>query len=215
MRLIPALLGSLLCLGISSTARAHPVAYEGSFGMMGYLSQDMYDLEFNYSVRHWFAPSLQLFRFTEGTSRPDMLLAKANFLAKRWNGPESQGNLYLHGGGGVSRLRPGEGNRGVYHVGATADWETRRVYFLGSGDVIRDGRGTQVTFWKLRAGFAPYVAEFDRLHTWVVLEANRKSVLGEGRVEIVPTLRFFYENVLWEVGTSLSGDVHLNYIIHI
>ena len=212
MRLIPALLGSLLIASLSSPARAHPVAYRGSLGLMGYLSKDMTDLEVNYSVRHWFAPSLQLLRYNEGTGRPDMLLAKANFLAKRWNGPASQGNLYLHGGGGVSRLTGA--NRGVYHLGVTADWETRRVYVLGHTDVIRDGHGTQASYWKLRAGFAPYLAEFDRLHTWLVLEVNRKSV-GSGNVEVVPTLRFFYENVLWEVGTSLSGNVHLNYIIHI
>jgi hypothetical protein len=214
MRLIPILIGWGLFLIQPLAARAHPVAFEGSTGIMGYHSRHMTDLELNYSVRSWIAPSLQLFRFTEGTNRPDVLLGKVNFLAKRWNGYDYQANIYLHAGGGVSRLF-GE-RRGVYHLGATADIENRRLYLSGEADTLRDGDGTQTFFWKVRGGFAPYVADFSGLHTWLVLEARRMTLRNEHRrVEVIPTLRFFYQNVLWEVGSSLSGDVYFNYIIHI
>jgi hypothetical protein len=193
-------------------AYAHPVAYQGSVGIMGYHSKDSTDLELNYSVRYWLAPSVQVLRLTEGTNRPDVVLGKLNFLLGRWNRPDSQGNLYAHAGYGVSRLS-GE-QRGAYHLGLTADWEDRRYYVLGQWETLRTSRGTEAVMWKTRAGFAPYVAPFDRLHTWLILEANRKS-RGDGRVNIVPFLRFFYENVLWEVGSTLSGDVHFNYIIHL
>jgi hypothetical protein len=214
MRLFPALSGWGLLLILPLAARAHPVAFEGSLGIMGYHSRTMTDMEVNYSVRSWFAPSLQLYRFTEGTNRPDVLLGKLNLLAKRWNGPDYQANVYLHAGGGVSRLY-GE-RRGVYHLGATADIENRRLYLLAEADTLRDSRGAQANFWKVRGGFAPYLAEFDGLHTWLVLEARRQVMRNEKRsVEIIPTLRFFYQNVLWEVGSSLGGDVYFNYIIHI
>ncbi len=208
MKTLLALAGLL----VSSLAQAHPVAFEGSFGIMGYHSAAMTDLELNYSVKHWLAPSLQYLRFTEGTSRPDVLLAKLNLLAKRWNGADYQGNIYLHGGYGQSRLSGR--SRGAYHLGATGDAETRKVYGLAQLDLVRSSQGTEVLFWKARAGFAPYVASFEKLHSWLILEANRKSV-GDRRVEIVPYLRFFYENVLWEVGASLQGELHFNYIIHI
>lgn len=197
-----------LCL-VSSLAHAHPVAYEGSWGVMGYHSKGMTDMEVNYSVRHWIAPSVQHLRFTEGQTRPDFLLGKVNWLAHRWNGEAFQANVYLHGGGGYSWLSRGE----VFHGGVTADIEDRRLYFLAQWDLLRNLKRTEAVFWKVRAGFAPYVGAFDALHTWLILEANRKS-LGDGRVQIVPTLRFFYQNVLWEVGSSLGGEIHLNYIIH-
>lgn len=213
MRLLPKFFGwSLLFWPLA--AWSHPVAFEGSLGIMGYHSRDMTDFEVNYSVRHWIAPSLQVYRFTEGTSRPDVYLAKLNFLAHRWNGDGFQANIYLHGGGGESRLF-GE-RRGVYHLGATADIENRRLYFLAEADTLRDSDGAQANFWKVRGGFAPYLAEFDSLHTWFVLEARRQTLRNEKRkVEVIPTLRFFYQNVLWEVGSSLGGDIYLNYIIHI
>lgn len=194
-----------------SAAHAHPVAYQGSVGFMGYLSKDMTDLEINYSVRHWWAPSVQLLRFTEGTSRPSAWLAKLNALGYRWNGENGQGNLYLRGGGGWSHLERGGG---VYTFGFTADIENRRLYALVQADSLRRGSRGLLNTWKARVGFAPYVTSFDRLHGWLILEASRKSE-GDGRVNLVPTLRFFIDNLLWEVGASLKGDTHLNYIIHL
>jgi hypothetical protein len=191
-------------------AHAHPVAYQGSVGFMGYHSKDMSDTELNYSIRYWLAPSVQVLRFTEGTGRPDYFLGKLNLLAHRWNGEDFQANIYLHGGAGYSRFSRGT----VFHGGITADIEDRRLYFLTQWDILRNSRGTEATNWKVRAGFAPYIGSFDALHSWLILEAKRKS-MGSGRVDIVPTLRFFYQNVLWEVGSSLSGDINFNYIIHI
>lgn len=204
-------LGLLTLLVSSEAARAHPVAFRGSVGVMGYHSKDMTDLELNYSVRHWFAPSVQALRFTEGTNQPDAWLGKANFLLYRRNGEASQLNVYGRLGGGYARLN---GGGGAYSAGFTADAENRQLYFLAQADTLRRGSDTLATFWKARVGFAPYVTGFEQLHTWLVLEANQKS-LGEKRVNLVPTLRFFYQNVLWEVGSTLSGDLHLNYIIHI
>jgi hypothetical protein len=195
---------------LPGSALAHPTAYQGSTGMMGYLSPGMTDLEVNYSLRYWLAPSVQLLRYTEGTARPDYLLGKMNLLAHRWNGEHFQANVYLHGGGGYAL----EKKRGVYHAGITADIEDRRLYLLGQWDTVRSGLGTEVIYWKARAGFAPYLGDFDQIHSWLILEANRKSV-GKGQIEIVPTLRIFYQNVLWEVGSSLGGEVQFNYIIHI
>ena len=209
MKLLLSALGLLLWVP-ADTALAHPVAYQGSVGFMGYYSAGMMDQEINYSLRHWLAPSVQALRFTEGTSKPDFALGKLNFLVKRWNGYDFQGNLYVHGGGGYSWLSRGS----VFHGGATADIENRRLYFLGQWDLLRNSKRTEATFWKVRAGFAPYLTSFEGIHTWLILEANRKS-LGDGRVRLVPTLRFFHQNVLWEVGSSLSGEIHLNFIIHI
>jgi hypothetical protein len=49
---------------------------------------------------------------------------------------------------------------------------------------------------KLRLGFAPYLAEFDELSFWLILE-DRKST---EQSSVFPILRFYYRNALWEVG---------------
>ncbi len=190
-------------------AEAHPVAFEGSTGIMGYHSADMTEMEINHSIRYWFAPAIQTIRYRSGTSRPDLALGKLNFLAKRWNGEDYQANIYLHGGAGRSITE----RRFVYHSGVTADIEDRKYYLLGEWNLYRSKIGTELWNWKLRAGFAPYVAPFQSLHSWFIVELKKKS-LGDRRIEVVPTLRFFYQNVLWEAGASLNGHLNLNYIIH-
>lgn len=198
--------------GYSAEAWAHPVAFRGSTGIMAYQSRAVSDWEINHSLTTWFAPSVQRLRFTEGTGRADVHLAKANFLAKRWNGRDHQANLYLQLGAGPSTLSGAR--RAAYALGGVADIENRRLYFLTQAMWLRSGVGTEMTEWKVRGGFAPYVVDFEQLHTWLILEAHRKS-MGDRRVEIVPYLRFFYQNVLWELGASARGDMHLNFIIHI
>jgi hypothetical protein len=193
----------------SHLAMAHPVAFKGSTGIMGYHSSEMTEMEINHSLKHWFAPAVQTIRYRSGTSRPDLVVGKLNFLLHRWNGENYQANIYLHGGAGKSITE----RRGIYHGGITADIEDRKFYLFGEWNSYRSSVKTELQTWKVRAGFAPYVAPFESLHSWFIVELKKKS-LGDRRIEVVPTLRFFYQNVLWEVGASLSGHVNLNYIIH-
>ena len=194
---------------VSALANAHPVAYQGSTGLMGYYSAGMTDLEINHSLRYWFAPAVQMLRFKEGASSPDYFLGKLNFLLFRKNAESYQGNIYVHGGAGYSRLQRGS----VYHAGFTADVENRRLYSLVEWNILQNSQSTEQRWWKARAGFAPYLADFEGIHSWFILEVNQKSS-GNTKVEIVPTLRFFYQNLLWEIGSSLRGEVHVNHIIH-
>lgn len=194
-------------------AQAHPVAFQGSTGLMGYYSKEMVEMEVNHSVTYWMAPAVQMLRFRHDTSRPDYLLGKLNFLAYRKNGENYQGNIYLHGGAGKN-LRA---DRFVYHYGITADVEDRKYYLLGQLDGIRSAIGSEMHNWKLRMGMAPYVAPFESLHTWIILELNQKNISvhpTSRKINVVPTLRFFYQNVLWEIGSSLAGEIQFNHIIH-
>jgi len=194
-------------------AQAHPVAFQGSTGLMGYYSKEMVELEANYSITYWMAPAVQMLRLKHNTSRPDYLLGKLNFLAFRKNGENYQANIYLHGGGGKN-LRA---DRFVYHYGITADIEDRKLYFLSQLDGIRSSLGSEMHNWKVRMGMAPYIAPFESLHAWLILEINRKNILANNtteRINVVPTLRFFYQNVLWEIGSSLAGEIQFNHIIH-
>jgi hypothetical protein len=121
-------------------AQAHPVAFEGSTGIMGYHSADMTEMEVNYSVRYWIAPSIQSVRYRMDTARPDLVVGKVNVLAHRWNGEAYQANIYLHGGAGRSITE----RRFLYHGGITADIEDRKYYLLGEWNTYRSSIRTEL-----------------------------------------------------------------------
>ncbi len=175
-----------LLLAFQQQVQAHPVAFEGSTGIMGYHSSDMTEMEVNYSIRYWFGPSIQTVRYRMDTARPDLAVGKLNFLAHRWNGEDYQANIYLHGGAGRAITE----RRFVYHSGITADIEDRKYYLLGEWNTYRSSIRTELQTWKVRAGFAPYVAPFESLHSWFIVELKKK-VWGSERLKSFLLCAFF------------------------
>lgn len=210
VRFVSTCLSAFLLFG--SWAQAHPVAYQGSTGIMSSFSKDMSDFEVNYSWRYWTATSAHIFRYTPGADRPDVALVQENFLLKRWNEEGFQANIYSLTGAGNSRLSGR--SRAAYFAGAVVDIENRRLYFLTHFTHLRNNVKQELNHAEIRAGFAPYLGNFNDLHTWMILEASHQSVF-DTKWRLTPFLRFFYQNVLWEIGSSLKGDIKLNTIIHI
>jgi hypothetical protein len=207
------LIGFIAVTGLWSVmAFAHPVAFRDSVGIMGSHSREQSDMELNYSVRHWWALHAHSMRFHANTSEQDVWVGGANFLLHRWNTDSFQANLYLLTGVGESRLSGKR--RGIVDGGLLADIENRQYYFSSYYSQLRHQGEIELQQYKIRAGMAPYIGDFKDLHTWFILEAYKKTY-GDTKVQLTPFLRFFYRNVLWEVGSSLKGDLTFNYIIHI
>ncbi len=202
---------ALCAAGASGNLWAHPVAFQGSVGVMSSFFPDERMLEVNYSLRHWVAPSARMYWYTPGTDRPDAVLGGVNFLLHRWNGDDYQANIYSETAFGSSRFTGT--NRGAYYLGLQSDAETRKYYGLIHVSTLRNWSRAETSHYEVRAGIAPYVAEYDALHTWLILQADRYTHLGS-KIRLSPFLRFFYRNVLWEIGSSLQGKFMLNTIIH-
>lgn len=133
-------------------------------------------------------------------------LAQANGLAYRWLENDVQANLYGSLGGGA-RITPTKSTTAVL-AAVEADWETRRSYANTRIETLASPRLVPIQRLLARAGFAPYLAPFEGLHTWLVLEGDLRD--HHSGVRLTPILRVFYQNVLWEIGTSLEeGDTHL------
>ena len=94
----------------------------------------------------------------------------------------------------------------------SADWESRKIYTAGSVmSYFYDNKELQK--YSYRIGFAPYVAGMNTLQAWMILkfdyfQANKRNI------DITPMMRFFYKNVLWEVGASTGGDYFLTLMTH-
>jgi hypothetical protein len=93
-------------------------------------------------------------------------------------------------------------------IGAEADWETRVLY-----SSFKHYQFQNVAMTQARLGFSPRTAPFEDLQTWFMVQA---MVIRDIRDEVLvtPMLRFFYHNVLWELGSSTRGDWMLNLMVH-
>lgn len=133
-----------------------------------------------------------------------------NFLIKRWLKQESQANLYtgIHAGYFSDNSSSGD----VRHLFFMADWETREHYTMLKGKTFfyNDESRYMLT---ARYGFAPYVAGMNELQAWLIFQAMYVEEQSR-EVILTPMIRFFYKNVLWEIGSSTRGQSYLTLMVH-
>ena len=63
-----------------------------------------------------------------------------------------------------------------------------------------------------RVGVAPYIGEFNDLHTWLMVEVGHYPE-AENKVTVTPMVRFFKNTHLIEAGISNQGDLLFNWMI--
>jgi hypothetical protein len=202
---------TLISLAFLTQAQAHPVAYQGALGLMGYHQADMVEWQAMYSVTSRY--SLGVDYVWDRMDGPDrqLVLARVNWLPWRANGTDSQANLYLSAGGGA--LERSGGFEGAALIAAEADYETRHVYFSGKGQAVF-AKGAGYELYQLRAGVAPYVGEFEGLNTWAIVQLQYFPQALTDSLRIGPVVRFFYRNVLWEFGVTSRGLWSFNLMFH-
>lgn len=199
---------TLLVVCFASSSWGHPVIYKDGLAVSS-TNMPMYSNNYLlYSVTNRFAVGLEHNRFDEWDSG----LLKLNGLLWRDNGESHQANLYFHGGVGFIDQNE-RGSRGLYNFGVEADWETRVLYTSLKHLRYPGARNAELSVSQARVGFSPKEAPFESLQTWFIVQGMVIQDV-EDRVMIMPMLRFFYQNVLWEVGSSTRGDWMLNLMVH-
>jgi len=63
-----------------------------------------------------------------------------------------------------------------------------------------------------RVGFAPYLANYDDVNTWFMLQVDNHPAKNQTLV-ITPLVRFFYKTTLVEAGYSSNHHVMANWIL--
>lgn len=201
---------TLLLLLVSTSTLAHPVIYKGGWAVSSSNMENYSNNYVMYSLTQKFAFGVDHWRFTnkDGTEN-EMGLLKLNHLLWRYNGESSQANIYLQGGIGVEDQGISKRQtRGAFMGGAEIDWETRTLFTALKHYQFQDLSMTQA-----RVGFSPKETPFEDLQTWFMVQAMTVNNLDD-KVMITPMLRFFYHNVLWEMGSSTKGDWMLNIMVH-
>lgn len=196
------------------SALAHPVIYKEGIVVSSSNMESYSDNQFMYSWSNKWSSGLNHWRFTKDDKNTEFGFLKLNHLLYRHNGEHSQGNIYVHGGVGVadSEIEKRQTND-AYMTGFEADWETRTLYTALKYYYFTSPKVTDFSMAQARVGFSPYEAGFDKLQSWFMLQAMVMPEI-EAEVIITPMLRFFYHNVLWEVGSSTRGEWMLNVMVH-
>ena len=205
---------ALITFFLSIKAFAHPVIYQGGYAFSTSNMPSFSDNYLMYSFSNRFAAGINHWRFSQDDKNTELGLLKLNHLLWRKNGEDFQSNIYLHGGVGVmdSELDRRD-TKEVYMVGAEVDWETRNLFTSLKHYEFHSPKVTDIPMTQARVGFSPKMADFKDLQTWVMLQGMYTPDVDR-KVMLTPLLRFFYHNVLWEMGSSTRGEWMLNFMVH-
>jgi len=137
-------------------------------------------------------------------------------LAKRWNAPDSQANIFWMAGAGaafddVASVETAA--KPAAYVGVEADWENRRFYTLYQARGFWAEDIERTFSQRLRVGVAPYVAEAGALHTWAILQVDLEAE-DDRPVSVTPVLRLFRNTLLAEAGVSFDGDAFASFMFY-
>ncbi len=186
----------LIFMSVATVLMANPVIYQDGKMIDVIVDSKTTDIQFFYSVSPKMAVGYRYFEYSKTPSPTH--LGQVNLLTKRWNKEDSQANIYLLGGLGVQNdsITP--------YIGGEIDWENRRVYVSVLADQLVGN--DPMNRWVLRTGVAPYLAEFNELNTWFIIQVSQLNSDQEKEAWVLPMLRLFKDNVLLEVGSN--GTMH-------
>jgi len=210
MRLTPLLLG-LAALTYVSEAFSHPVSFKDGLGVMPEYSPKRSDLEVNYSLTAEDAIGVSTVYAETEDGTATFVIPRFNHRLYRRNELDSQTNLYVSGGVGGSMRGDAAGLAGL--VSIQGDFETRRVYTLLNLETLPSSGSVDLNKIRYRAGFAPYLAGFEDLNTWLILQADYTPEM-EDEWTLTPLVRFFYRNYLLEMSASTRGEPFVAGILH-
>lgn len=202
---------SLLLLLLSLSAWAKPIAFQdGNTLMYEYGAGTMQEVQGFYAPRYWLSVGAGYLRLEDEnrTFSRDITYARANYLVKRWNRPDAQGNVFVYGGLGGARGSDFDGTKIAQNLGAQADYETRWLYSSIKSD-YQHASAFAHRIDTLQLGVAPYAHDYDDVATWFVLQGRTYTGGLYDGIEAAALLRLFKAyrsgSVWFEGGITADG----------
>lgn len=192
----------LLALPLAGVAR--PITYPGGWDVMAGHEPTRDMLHANYTLNPRWAVGWETTHDREGDFTINGPKVTRGW---RWNQRDSQANVYAWAGAGVATVD--DNPRGATWGGASADWENRRWLALASMEGVNVANGPARFNQKMRLGVAPYIAEAGQLHTWAMLQVEHTPGMHDTWA-VMPMVRQFWRDNLWEIGVSSRGGVLVN-----
>lgn len=190
-------------------AEAKPISYVNGFMVMQENDETGSTLSLDYTIDPKLAVGLYA-KKESGDKDFTTIGPQVNYLVKRWNMPGAQGNIFSMSGAGVSRFR-GDDEFSAW-TGILADYETRRIFTSYEIRGMYAGDIEKSVWQRARVGFAPYLANYDDLNTWLMVQVDHHPA-KEDNVVVTPLVRFFYKTTLVEAGYSSNDHVMFNWVL--
>lgn len=199
---------SIIILGLLAlpfAASARPITFADSWMLMSMNDHSEYSLMAIYSPTAQYSVGGR----SEYLRDEDAWLHSATYnrLLYRANMPDAQANVFLLTGIGAAENH-GDTDPAAY-AGIEADWENRRFYVLYENRVIGSEALEESFSQKARFGVAPYIGDYDEIHTWLMIQIDHHPQQSD-KIVITPFVRMFNTIVLGELGVSDEGDAMFN-----
>lgn len=200
----------LLCLTL---AFAHPVRPKGTVSLMTDLMQDTTQFDTIYSMEYYWGLGFRYHRIDRDSGETVFsYIPMTTFLLQRWNNENSQANIYGYAGYGNSSYEVAEESEGSILYGIQADWETTKHFLMAKHEYLKSDRDTISEYYQLRAGFSAYPASYYELWSWYMIQVSQNRA-ETAQIDITPLMRFFYKNVMWEIGAPHRGGFLINLML--
>ena len=191
------------------TAYAKPISYVGGTMAMQENDETGNTLSLDYTLTPNYA--IGIYAKQENTGKEFKTIGpQLNTLIKRWNLPDGQGNIFNMSGAGISHYH-GD-NIFAAWTAILADYETRRIFTSYEIRLMYADHLENSAWQRARIGFAPYLANYEDLNTWLMLQIDHHPAKDDSLV-VTPLVRFFYKTTLVEAGYSSNNHVMFNWVL--
>ena len=202
-------LGALALALLATPVAGKPIAYARGTTVMGeYGAGTMNEFQVFYAPKYWWSAGggwVELMA-DDGSFDREIVYVRANVLAKRWNLPAAQANVFAWGGLGNATGSDFSGSTLARNVGFQVDYETRRSYRAFRSD-LQESDEFSHRIDTLQLGWAPYEHDYDTLATWVVVQGRHYTGDLYDGVETALLLRLFKGGTWVELGATTDGKV--------
>jgi len=198
----------VLSLG-SMLATAKPIAFShGTTVMAEYGAGTMKEAQVFYAPKYFLSlgPGYLELESDIDHRRREITYARVNYLAKRWNMDAAQANAFVWGGVGQAYVSEINDHEFTGNAGAQFDYETRRVYASLKTDWY-EASDFSHHIDTLQLGLAPYEHDYEKLATWVVVQARQYTGDIHEGTEWALLLRLFKGGGWIEAGVTDDGKL--------
>jgi hypothetical protein len=195
------------CVAVQTQAK--PISYVGGTMVMQENDETGHTLTVDYTFNPHFALGTYA-KYEIGGNEFWMAGPQLNTLIKRWNLPDGQGNIFSMTGAGIARQD--SNNQPAAWMSLLADYETRRVFVSYEPRLVYAGDIEKSFSQRAYAGFAPYLANYDELNTWLLIRVDHHPAKAD-HVVVTPVIRFFYKTIWLEAGYSSNNHVMVNWTV--
>lgn len=203
------LLTAFISLNLAPPAEAKPISYVGGLMAMQENDETGHTVSLDYTIDPKLA--VEMYAKKESGDKDFFTIGpQVNYLIKRWNMPDGQANIFNMTGAGVSRFN-GDDEFSAWNS-ILADYETRQIFTSYEIRGMYAGDIEKSVWQRARVGFAPYIAGYDDLNTWLMLQVDHHPA-KEDSVVVTPLVRFFYKTTLVEAGYSSNNHVMFNWVM--